>query len=603
MTINYKLLLGLSAVLMLGGVIFYFVEKNRLSDLESEYSEIEIAIESKTQSLRNQNLKHTVSYSDFVDFTRNCNESLLKISEIKDAIGSNVVSGLFFASASENLKKRIETFSETKKKFLYHADSTVMRLQPYYEKTIGFQKRFEKHQKNFYSTIDKTSDVEDFTGFLPITNKILKRSEALHKTLLQQKMSVDLVDASDSMFVWGLNYLMSDITQEVDILAKQGRDIEAVAELLKKYKWHQLRKVSENQGLYTLVNRISKEYSPIIKTIDYRIEPLNQTFKILEKPIINNAMLGTITGGASDMSTLDLIAKVDPSSAQALITIKQICDGIHSLNNEIRQIISVTDPYLESVQTFQKSRNREAQLAVIKKSPGLSNYLDSKANLFTPMTEKIDEAKASINKVQAATSRIRSEQAKRHIYDFTQTANSIINTAYTPFNYWQSYVRSVVSPLNDAVSLEAEYNKIIDAIRKGSLNNDKIRMTSLATNKKTENLSFNKSTRSSSRKKVLVSYSTKLSKTDHYNSSGKFLSDAPAIIQQDRANNHRFNKPDPEDESDSFFTTLERRLIITEYLHKEKLGSEMENRIIQGNPKIKVIVYQDHSIKVKILND
>lgn len=60
------------------------------------------------------------------------------------------------------------------------------------------------------------------------------------------------------------------------------------------------------------------------------------------------------------------------------------------------------------------------------------------------------------------------------------------------------------------------------------------------------------------------SYNTELSLQDAYNSRGVPLEGWCPILQQDRANWHRFNKRDPYDEGDPFFHTPERRAMMTD---------------------------------------
>ncbi len=61
---------------------------------------------------------------------------------------------------------------------------------------------------------------------------------------------------------------------------------------------------------------------------------------------------------------------------------------------------------------------------------------------------------------------------------------------------------------------------------------------------------------------LMVEYYTTLSPRDTYNSGGAPLNDVCAIVQQDRANVHRFGNPDG-DRLDNFFTSSERRAMIT----------------------------------------
>lgn len=61
----------------------------------------------------------------------------------------------------------------------------------------------------------------------------------------------------------------------------------------------------------------------------------------------------------------------------------------------------------------------------------------------------------------------------------------------------------------------------------------------------------------------IVSYVFEINPQDRVNSRGVALNDALALIQQDRANMHRFNAPGYLDEWDSFFTELDQRSMIS----------------------------------------
>ncbi|WP_299693278.1 hypothetical protein [uncultured Tateyamaria sp.] len=62
---------------------------------------------------------------------------------------------------------------------------------------------------------------------------------------------------------------------------------------------------------------------------------------------------------------------------------------------------------------------------------------------------------------------------------------------------------------------------------------------------------------------LMFEYFTMLTPQDTYNSRGAPLNDVCAIVQQDRANFHKFGKRDAADGPDPFFTTAERRAMIT----------------------------------------
>jgi len=60
---------------------------------------------------------------------------------------------------------------------------------------------------------------------------------------------------------------------------------------------------------------------------------------------------------------------------------------------------------------------------------------------------------------------------------------------------------------------------------------------------------------------LMLEYFTTLTPNDTYNSSGASLGDFCAVVQQDRANVHRFGNPDG-DGVDPFFNTPQRRAMI-----------------------------------------
>ena len=61
---------------------------------------------------------------------------------------------------------------------------------------------------------------------------------------------------------------------------------------------------------------------------------------------------------------------------------------------------------------------------------------------------------------------------------------------------------------------------------------------------------------------LIVEYYATLTPSDTYNSRGAPLNDVCAIVQQDRANVHKFGNPDG-DRPDDFFTSPDRRAMIT----------------------------------------
>ncbi|APX13709.1 hypothetical protein BWR18_05375 [Tateyamaria omphalii] len=65
-----------------------------------------------------------------------------------------------------------------------------------------------------------------------------------------------------------------------------------------------------------------------------------------------------------------------------------------------------------------------------------------------------------------------------------------------------------------------------------------------------------------SAQQLMFEYYTMLTPQDTYNSRGAPLNDVCGIVQQDRANVHKFGRRDAGDSVDPFFTTAERRAMI-----------------------------------------
>ena len=81
---------------------------------------------------------------------------------------------------------------------------------------------------------------------------------------------------------------------------------------------------------------------------------------------------------------------------------------------------------------------------------------------------------------------------------------------------------------------------------------------------------------------LMFEYYATLSPNDTYNSRGAALNDVCAIVQQDRANVHKFGNPDRE-QPDPFFTTPERRAMIAgkcDYDRNHHTVSRIRNQVI-----------------------
>jgi hypothetical protein len=92
-------------------------------------------------------------------------------------------------------------------------------------------------------------------------------------------------------------------------------------------------------------------------------------------------------------------------------------------------------------------------------------------------------------------------------------------------------------------------------------------------------------------------YGANLSAHDRVSSTGVALTSVPAILQQDRANYYKFNKRDPQDQPDGFFTTVNKRLLFQNATIK--IDPSLKKKILNGTVGLVAVwVYDDHTMEV-----
>ncbi|MEP9399135.1 hypothetical protein [Mesorhizobium sp. KR2-14] len=103
--------------------------------------------------------------------------------------------------------------------------------------------------------------------------------------------------------------------------------------------------------------------------------------------------------------------------------------------------------------------------------------------------------------------------------------------------------------------------------------------------------------------KLVETYTTHISEKDKFDNNGKRLTSAKEIVLQDRKNFYDFNLRDPNDRPDKFFSSKPNRWGETTPVHDWRMGSGVEYEVQKGNPNLKVQVYDNGHINVKIEGD
>jgi hypothetical protein len=98
----------------------------------------------------------------------------------------------------------------------------------------------------------------------------------------------------------------------------------------------------------------------------------------------------------------------------------------------------------------------------------------------------------------------------------------------------------------------------------------------------------------------LDGYVARIGPQDHFNSNGVRLTDAAAIIRQDRANLYAFGLGDPEDETDIFFQLRENRARMEAMLRAGGSSPAAVRAVVNGTPLIHVLISAD-AVEVLVL--
>ncbi|MBP0016563.1 MAG: hypothetical protein J7647_03275 [Cyanobacteria bacterium SBLK] len=101
----------------------------------------------------------------------------------------------------------------------------------------------------------------------------------------------------------------------------------------------------------------------------------------------------------------------------------------------------------------------------------------------------------------------------------------------------------------------------------------------------------------------IVSYCTYISRNDIFNTSGQRLRSVSQIIQQDRANLHKFNRGDANDGYENYFTTYNNRVALARAIENSNVGRvnmsrELHNNILNGNAYVCVDYYGEDSVNI-----
>jgi hypothetical protein len=102
--------------------------------------------------------------------------------------------------------------------------------------------------------------------------------------------------------------------------------------------------------------------------------------------------------------------------------------------------------------------------------------------------------------------------------------------------------------------------------------------------------------------RVLAEYTARIGPQDHVTSQGVRLDTAAAVLRQDRANYHRFDNADPEDEGDDVFDDAHERARFERLLSRGIARPQTLRAIVNATPLVRVTVYATRA-DVELIQD
>lgn len=125
-------------------------------------------------------------------------------------------------------------------------------------------------------------------------------------------------------------------------------------------------------------------------------------------------------------------------------------------------------------------------------------------------------------------------------------------------------------------------------VRKKEVNSKPVNQSQISNNRSFQN------TRADTHMDGSKTYYARISKRDHYGKNGQKLKGAGIILQQDRANYHKYHKRDREDTGDGFFDTRANRDKIKRMLARGYTSKKTLDAIRYSTPFVKVKIYPNY---------
>lgn len=609
-------------VLLIAGIlsILFYLSHSRLSGWEATISQLDSESIVQTARLELAISSRFLSSEEAAEISGSMTNLISQLGDVSRDMTKTTLPSLMHANRFILLKDQV-SMQEDKVSMLNKAIRDALSNSGRHIDALKQLKTdIDKHKSKYRATLSARSDIEDFKNMAATIQKMRELLSEKRIKLNAVMTAVELGDLKDTLEVLILQSESKFIEETFVILKTQEDNVIILSEALHDYKTSVRGDLCNNQHLLQNISNITSSYLPLIRSVNAKIDPLNSVLRELNRPIQGTEGLSSMNiagyGLGSSITPLSLLRSIDPATGTLINHISTFCQGLAVLESEFQQASEATSNYSIALASARSNTSREEMLSLVIKSGELRTHLESKKGILRPFVSELDKVGNEIRRIDNVARRVQAPQARSYLLSFTSNAQQILNLAYTPFNRWESLVDNLNQPL---LSLQQKESAYLDLLSIASLNTlegselvqsfkqlaqSRPQTSTFAsdTRNRGTTINTNVNSRATGSSNVITEYTARLSHKDHYNSSGAFLSHAPAIIQQDRANYHRFNNPDPEDEPDAFFTTLERRSLITTNPNAMNIPSHIADRIIHGTPLVRVKKFDNGRIEIELLD-
>jgi len=313
----------------------------------------------------------------------------------------------------------------------------------------------------------------DVTGFSRHSRMLAGISQQLEEVIKELRENPPDENTLAGILSKGvINDINLQLADENEAVKKRIQTLEYASKSLQTYKSELKREVGGGSGIIRMLNKVTRDFYPGIRNANRQVQPVRRVLRELDKPILGNLDPGRIVsslfGGSSRKSSrsttpLSLIKSVDPATGHSIETIKSACVLIETLDRSMKDLLRSTQPYLDASRRFSSTNSRSEMQTLLASGGPVKSFFDSQMNIFDPITDKLDEARGALRKLNAAARQF--PLARQAVSNVTQTANDMIRLASRPVDETKEILGSSSKLITRLDEKEQAYQRVLTSLK------------------------------------------------------------------------------------------------------------------------------------------